>query len=312
MKRKVIQLAGKTMVVSLPSKWVKSHNVKKGEEIDIEERGRELLLKTGAEPEVKRAEFDTRGQNERVIAWTSSALYKLGYDEIEFIYDDKRVINQLQQALKDFFVGFVVINQTKSRCTVKNISRESEEEFESTLRRAFLVTITMGENLSDAIKKKDDESVKSLLSLEKTNNQLTAFCERVLKKVGHSMPDKTIFYYVVAWNLEKVCDDYKYICQTLAEGGGTASVNKDVAGFLDDVNGFLGGFYELFYRYDAERLLKFSGISKELSKKGNGLFDAAKGDNKKLVSLMLDLVIKINDFAPSTVSIRSGLNQRNQ
>ena len=34
-KRKVIQLAGRTLVVSLPSKWAKKHNVQKGDEIVV-------------------------------------------------------------------------------------------------------------------------------------------------------------------------------------------------------------------------------------------------------------------------------------
>ena len=35
MKRNVIQLAGKTLVVSLPSKWVKLNSVKKGDELNV-------------------------------------------------------------------------------------------------------------------------------------------------------------------------------------------------------------------------------------------------------------------------------------
>ncbi len=211
MKRKVIQLAGRTMVVSLPCKWVKRCNVKKGDEIEVEERGREILLKTQAEPEAKRIEFDTRGQNERVIAWILSSLNKKGYDEIELVYDDIETVKKIQEVLKNLFVGFVIINQTKSRCTIKCVAKEVATEFDSTLRRAFLVTLTMGENISEALASNDIKSLEGIKELEKTNNQLTNFCERLLNKIGHPSPEKTCFYYVIAWNLEKICDDYKYV-----------------------------------------------------------------------------------------------------
>ena len=42
MIRKVIQLASRTLVVSLPSKWVKTVNVQKGDEIEVIEKGDQL------------------------------------------------------------------------------------------------------------------------------------------------------------------------------------------------------------------------------------------------------------------------------
>ena len=44
MKRKAIQLASQTIVVSLPAKWVRQQGIKKGDEIDVEERGKELVI----------------------------------------------------------------------------------------------------------------------------------------------------------------------------------------------------------------------------------------------------------------------------
>lgn len=305
MKRKVIQLAGKTQVVSLPSKWVQKYNVRKGDEIELEERGRDILLKTQSEPESRRIEFDTRGKNSKILAWTMSALYKTGYDEIEFIYDSPQTIAQIQQALKDYFVGFVIINQTKGRCTIKSISKDSEEEFEATLRRAFLVTITLGENLSEALRSADMESIKSLLSLEKTNNQLTAFCERLLNRVGHKNAPKTIFYYVLAWNLEKVCDDYKYICGHIIDNLDRPSQAKEIIHYLDEANRFLKDFYELFYKFEPDRLLKLSENAKSLSEKGEALLESSRGKNSRLISLLLDMVSKIADFVPSTISIKN-------
>ena len=39
MKRKLVQQGAATMMVSLPSKWIKKFGLKKGDEIDLEEKG---------------------------------------------------------------------------------------------------------------------------------------------------------------------------------------------------------------------------------------------------------------------------------
>ena len=44
MKRKVIQLAGKTSVISLPSKWVQQQGIKKGDELEIKEEGSKIIV----------------------------------------------------------------------------------------------------------------------------------------------------------------------------------------------------------------------------------------------------------------------------
>ena len=42
MKRKVIKLGRATLVASLPSRWVNANNIEPGDEIDLEERGKNL------------------------------------------------------------------------------------------------------------------------------------------------------------------------------------------------------------------------------------------------------------------------------
>jgi len=44
MKRRAIQLAKKTLVVSLPQAWVRKQGIKKGQEIHVREQGRSLVL----------------------------------------------------------------------------------------------------------------------------------------------------------------------------------------------------------------------------------------------------------------------------
>jgi len=304
MKRKVIQLAGKTLVVSLPSKWVQRCNVKKGQEVEIEEKGRTLLLKTDGEPEVKRVEFDTRGQSERIIRLAISGFHRRGFDEIELLYDNPKTADHIQELVKDFFIGFVIINQTKTRCVIKSISKDSEQEFDSTLRRAFLVTITMGENILESLKSKDLASLKSSLNLEKTNNQLISFCERLINKTGHISQELSSFYYIIAWNLEKVCDEYKYMVEYMLENKvEKVTLADETISYFEESLNYLKSYYTLFYKFDKNELSSFSNKGKDLINKGRLILGSRKGYGNVITSIIINQTARMTDFISSTIPL---------
>ena len=44
MRRKVIKQGPSTLMVSLPSKWVKNKNIKRGDEINLFEQGEDIII----------------------------------------------------------------------------------------------------------------------------------------------------------------------------------------------------------------------------------------------------------------------------
>ncbi len=63
MKRKIIQIADSTQLVSLPRKWCKRLNLRKGDEIDIQEKVNPLIVSTQGNREGEKVEFDVeRGE----------------------------------------------------------------------------------------------------------------------------------------------------------------------------------------------------------------------------------------------------------
>ena len=52
MKRKVINISGNCMMVSLPAKWVAKHNIKKGDEVEVEEKAESLRTSDCTKSEV--------------------------------------------------------------------------------------------------------------------------------------------------------------------------------------------------------------------------------------------------------------------
>ena len=297
MKRKIIQLAGKTSVVSLPVDWVKKYNIRKGQEIDVVEKGRELIIRTNNVVEGDSIQINISSLDEQSIKWTLSALHKKGYDKITLYFDNPEVIYTIQDMVKDVLMGFVVMEQTSKKCVLKSISQDLETEFDSTLRRAFLVTRSLSQGLLGQIN--NPKTLNELLTLEKANNQLTNFCERILNKHGHKDPSKTLFYYVLVWNLEKVCDEYRDICKYVYENN--LKLNKKVITLLRDVNNLFELFYTCFYRFDLTKIKEINNEKKKLLQRIEK-FDT----NLVIVYNLKSIITRISDFCTTTIAINGG------
>ena len=303
MKRKVIQLARKTYVVSLPAKWVKKYGVKKGDELDVKDHAASIVFSTQKESEIKKTSADITKADERTIRWLLSSMHKKGYDEIELFYANPKKTKVIQELIKDLFVGFAIVHQGNKRCVLRSISLDQKQEFDNILRRAWLVTISMAEGSVDYLRDGQQKYMKELIMLEKTNNQLTNFCERTLNKTGYLDSAKTCFYYVVVWNLEKIADDFKYICELMSSKN--EKISKESIEYFKETTDYLRAYYELFYSFKLDHLNKLNNRKKELLTKGHKLISAKKGAESTMLNYLTSTVIKITDFSASMIALNT-------
>ncbi len=303
MKRKAIQLAKQTIVVSLPAKWVKQQGIKKGDEIDVEERGKELVIGTreiNGEKE-KGIEVDISNLNERVVRWTLGAFHKI-YDEIVIKYNKPDSLKIVINLMKELFMGYAIIEQTENKCVLRCISKVSESEFDAILRRAFLVTLAISESSLEAIKKGKLKNMNELISLEHTNNQLTNFCQKILNKMRYKDYKKTSTIYTFVWNLEKVCDEYKYICEYLSQSeNNKTKISKEVINLFEKVNNFIKSYYELFYKFDIAKLNDLSEERNEIEKEARRLYKTKIDKEIVVINYLLNVVMRASDFSASMI-----------
>ncbi len=298
MKRKVIQIADKTLVISLPTDWVKHWGIKKGGEIDMQEKGPRLIVSTAEPRLLTKKGIDVSNASERTLRWLLSSLHKKGYDEIEVHTENPEHAIIIDQLLKDLFLGFAVVHCSGSQCVVRSLSKELDDQLDVIVRRAFLVTLALAEQTLELTKKKDFGGVQHILDLEKTNNQLTNFCERILNKRGLDDPAKTSFLYVIMWNLEKIADEYKYICGHLAK---KRKIDSKTAELFASVNSLLRKYYELFYGFSIEKL---SSLSDEFKSVKDDIEKALpKAEDALILSHLHHIVLKAADFSASTFAL---------
>ena len=306
MKRKVIQLAGKTLVVSIPTKWAKANNITKGDEIDVQEEHRTLILNSDGGSQWERIELDLSKATDRVVRWTLSALHKKGYDEMYIIFRSNTSIPRIVDDLvKNLYIGFAVIEQTESSITIKRITEELADQFPVTLRRAFSVSLSLAESTLDLIRKQRYSEIKDLINLEKTNNQLTNFCERILNKGTKSSHANPHFLYVVAWNLEKVADDYKYICEIMSETEEDVIISDETLCIFEETIAYLRSIYELYYSFDIGTLEKKDRERKDMIARTKDLLTRTSGLDTVVLSYVLGNIYKIMDFNASIIALHT-------
>ncbi|MBD3319093.1 hypothetical protein GF342_04250 [Candidatus Woesearchaeota archaeon] len=295
MKRKVIQLAEKTFVVSLPSTWVKKYGVQKSDELRVEEKHNALVISTDGAIEVPESiSVDISGLTEGFVKSIVSVLHKVGYDEIEFLYDDP-VLAALVCKRTEELIGFEVVEQTPKRVVIKNVSGDLTHELDSMVRRTFLVTLSLAESVASMIAKGQLSELQSLLPLEKTSNRLTNYCHRLLNK--QSRGSQTVFLYTILSVLESIGDEFRDICLSLHTA--ESLPRAELVGLLQKVGQHLRKYYAHFYDAGVDNMEALrkenAGLASELKE-----METRSAADRVLLAHLFVVVQRIYDCFGST------------
>ncbi|MEM4264150.1 MAG: phosphate uptake regulator PhoU [Candidatus Woesearchaeota archaeon] len=289
MKRKVIQLAGKTFVVSLPSKWVKKQGIKKGDELEVDDSGKSLSIATQGRGR-STASIHLNGPEELMRRRINTA-YKRGFDELELTYDDPKAIKAIQKEL-DLLLGYEIVKHGEKHCIIKCIANTLEEEYEVILRRIFLMLLEMGDESIKAIKNKEFERLNEIAMLENTNDKLTNFCKRVLNK---NSSQNSIMHYCIVRELEHIADSYAKICASVQES--KMNVSKETVVLYEKTNILLREFYDLFYDFKEDKAEIFAKHREEIKKQGKILIKAKQKEEALLITAITGIASQINAAA---------------
>lgn len=188
MKRRIILMGGKTHVISLPSQWIKSMNISKGQEIDITEDDTKLIIGTDSIP--KRKSITLKDSNEQSIL----NAYQLGYDEIKIL--ESRNQRHLSEFVSNNLLGFEITSAEPTYTIIKSVSDVNPQEINSMVSRALLL-------LSNIITKEDSYKRQSALKLIYAS-------KRAISKFGQCNYNKSLILFSLLSELE-VSEDTKKI-----------------------------------------------------------------------------------------------------
>lgn len=225
MKRKVIQVAESTQLISLPREWSKANNVKKGDEVDVQSEGNRLIVTTNAANVTRRVTVDLTGMT-KLRRPTLRGCYIKGYDEIEVIYSNPEYVQTIQQYVAEL-PGFDIVRQGTTSCTIKEISSPQPGEFENVLNRLFLLLSDTARTVSDALAGNDSQAIQSVQYREVSINKFANFCRRLINKQQVRDVTRAPTEYLIISLLELCGDEYKAIGTLLVDSSKSTAQLKE-------------------------------------------------------------------------------------
>ena len=287
MRRKVIKLGGNSLLVSLPSAWVKKHGITKGKEVAVEEKEGELVVSSTVS-KGKTTSIDLTNLNP-IIKRALGALYKKGYDEFTITFSDHDELEQAYEVVREEFTGFEVVEHGKNKLTVREISQPHPDQFDTVLRRQFLVIKDFASEIQTALQNKEHSWLKRLTLRDKDVNKLADFCRRLINK----QHGNTGLYYIVE-QLEKISDRYRDISAYAARNN--LAPTKSFMNSYREVAAYLDEFYTCFYQFSLPAMRAFVAKHESLLAQLEKTQEKASQKEQKLLFWLEDIAEKLYDM----------------
>jgi phosphate uptake regulator len=288
MRRRIIKQGHNTLTITIPSKWAKEFNLSAGDEIEISELNNGLFVSTEKKDGVRKAVINISEMDIPTIWKYFMAVYREGYDELKVEFDpdqihespykhfDSHAIDikygkksrqhkptETIQEIANRFVGFEVIEHHKDYCIIKDLSESSAKEFESSLRRVYLLILQMGEEVTEAIKTNNPSLVSHTHDIDINVDKFHDYCIRVLNKKGYANAKKTNLIFSYLFLLEILGDEFKNIARHITEdmkGKKLTNLLPLAEVTLEQLN----KIYDLYYNFTKNKVIEMSKRDMEI------------------------------------------------
>lgn len=255
-------------MVSLPSKWVKANQVEKGDELDLEEKGKSLLIHSSPKKKNKAVEISipTASSFSRRILLSP---FKEGHDIIKVNFEDQKVLDLIQQNLY-LLMGFEIVEQGKNYCLLKNVMNIDLETVDSIFNRAIHIFSTMETELLEVIQGEQWKNIDAIIRREDFLNKYDLFCKRLLRMNVYKDPLKMIQMSWILALVEEMGDCYIEICRHLMKE--KKSLSLDLKKIMKEVSLQFKRCHSLFHRPDRKIFYEFRETEHKIRIEINNLY----------------------------------------
>lgn len=221
----------KSYTVTLPIEWIKSENLDKSRSVELNVVGSNIIIRPNMQKDtIVNLNIDEYSNS---IVKVIPGLYRNGTDEIKLLFKDSKNLEKTTELIEKKLIGYEIIEQKKNYVVIRDITKESEDDFKVIFRRIFLMILELPEV--------DDE--KQINSIDKNIKKLINYCQRILIKKGHAEFSKIPFYYLILDRLEKICDELVWYLDLKNDK------NNEL---FKEIKKLIRTSYELFYKFDSK------------------------------------------------------------
>ncbi len=297
MKRKIIQIAGSTQLISLPRQWCIQQNIKKGAELEIEEQGSKVIVWAEREPIKKETEIDITPLDRSSVLHLIRALYRAGYTTIRLRFKKQLTTHYRTKQEKMYTMiiheevnrlsGLEIIEEKENIVVLRGLSEMDIGEFDTVLRRIFMLIGDAFNDYLTGVKNNDHALIGTVEQKHDTITKFISYCLRILNIKGYKNPEKITFIYHIIASLDKITDVIKYAARSSTTL--KTKMHPQAVEIVEAISKIMHQYQEIFYKFEIEKVKKFSEQREKVKR-------AVEALSKKIVH---DQVIIINNLEHS-------------
>lgn len=284
MKRKLIEQGGVTLMLSLPREWIKKFGLKRGDEVDIASKDKDLLISVEKAVAEEKSRIEVT-HLQGLIHYALSSLYVRGVDELTITSDNSQQISTLQQKPINQFVGFEIIDQTKNKAFVKDLSGMKHVEFNPMVRRVFLLLENMYDELAKGIEA-NQTNFNHIVTMDLNVNRFCFLSLRILNKKGYEDFKHTQTMFLLVTFLEQMGDLLKEFAEYISTHNIRFSDKQQEE--MKNVAKLFSDYHRIFFKFNIEKATKIDTQYRTFHKEFDNLLDHTKSGKHMRALMYLD------------------------
>src|SRR3989344_6610532 len=153
MMRRLVRHGPATLIISLPADWVKSKGLKEKDEVEVSDRGNELVIKLKESKRKDSITADITHLDRTSIILLLQAIYRAGFSKVLLTFNSPETVHFRTKKKISFsalihyllyrFVGFEISKETDNTIELTQISSIDQEEVEPMIKRTFILLNNM-------------------------------------------------------------------------------------------------------------------------------------------------------------------------
>jgi|TARA_Y100000310_G_scaffold2130_1_gene2668 phosphate uptake regulator len=287
MKRKLVKQGAATMMVSLPSKWIKSNDLNKGDEVDVEERDGNLLLRTSSVAESKKEVFlEVSPDNKDDFKNLVLHAYKRGADRIVIRGVSKDFLKVIKR-ISRFLLGFEMTDQAGDTVILESLTEPSDGTFNIMIRKIFLVLQDQIDDVVGDFSTGSYDNEKEVDESFVNGVRLIQFCRRLLTK--ESRTQMSVLQWGFVTNLSMVHAELDYMYKYGKDK--KLKVDKNVINLLKEYkDNYLELLYQMYIGKKIEDVHKIRKLSYDYQYgKCYELLEKSKGGDSVILAFIREI-----------------------
>jgi len=248
--RKVMQMSNSSFIVTLPKDWADFNGLIKGDLINFEESGNDLIIKSKKEKETE-VKLDLTDMSYDLVWRHLVCAYRKGATKVIVKYGSKENLNHAMEFVRDL-MGWAIVKKDKEKIIIQDLISVEKTDFDDAFKRVFLLVLNMSEEILEGLSKQDEAILENVPYSDYNINKFTNLCLRILNLKSANYSKNNSLYKIIS-TLEEIGDEYRKLAIFYKPG----KLSDELVNFFERINILLKDYYEMFYNFNSKRLKEF-------------------------------------------------------